>query len=62
MIKKKANKYSRTYTLRKYYNGKRIGKYKTLKLSKEEFKKFSFFGSDSLNKYIKDNNLKNLEK
>ena len=62
MITKIPNKYNRTYTLRKYHNGKRIGKYKTPKLSKEEFKKFSFFGSESLNKYIRDNNLKNIKK
>tara|TARA_R100000544_G_scaffold33729_1_gene20277 strand:+ start:230 stop:418 length:189 start_codon:yes stop_codon:yes gene_type:complete len=62
MITKKANKYDQSYTLRKYHNGKRVGKYKTKRLPKKEFKEFSFFGTDTLNKYIINNNLKNLEK
>lgn len=62
MITKTKNKRYRTYTLRRYHKGVQIAKYRTLEMSKEEFKQFAFFGSDSLNNYIKDNNLKNIKK
>jgi folate-dependent tRNA-U54 methylase TrmFO/GidA len=62
MIKKTPNNRDRTYTLRRYHKGLQIAKYRTLPLSKEEFKQFEYFGSDSLIKYIKDNNLKNIKK
>lgn len=62
MIKATQNKRYRTYTLRRYHNNKVIAKYKTLELSKEEFKQFAYFGSETLNKYIRDNKLKNIKK
>ena len=56
------NKRYKTYTIRRLHNGKVIAKYKTKELTKEEFKQFAYFGSETLNKYIKDNNLKNIKK
>jgi len=62
MIIATQNKRYKTYTLRRYHNSKVIAKYKTLELSKEEFKKFAYFGTETLNKYIIDNNLQNIKK
>ena len=62
MIKVTYNIKQRTYTLRRYHNNKVIAKFRTEKIHFKERKKLDFFGSESWNKYIKDNNLKNLKK
>jgi len=62
MIIVNQNKRYKTYTLRRTHNGKVIAKYRTKELTKEEFKQFAYFGSETLNNYIKDNNLQNIKK
>ena len=62
MIIATPNKRYKTYTLRRYHNDNVIAKFKTKELSKEEFRLFAYFGSETLNKYIRDNNLQNLKK
>jgi len=62
MIKATYNKHLRTYTLRRIFNGVTIAKYKTGKVYFKEREKLNYFGDESWNKYIKDNNLKNLKK
>jgi hypothetical protein len=52
----------RTYTLRRIFNGKTIAKYRTKPIHFKERKKLDFYGSQSWNKYIKDNNLQNIKK
>ena len=62
MIIVNQNKRYKTYTLRRTHNGKVIAKFRTNPMSKEDFLKCAYFGTESWNKYIKDNNLKNIKK
>ena len=62
MIKVTYNIKERTYTLRRIFNGKTIAKYRTKPIHFKERKKLDFFGTQSWNKYIIENNLKNIKK
>ncbi len=61
MIKVTYNIKERTYTLRRIFNNKTIAKYRTKPIHFKERKKLDFFGSESWNKYIIDNNLQNIK-
>jgi hypothetical protein len=52
----------RTFTIRRYHNSKVIAKYHTKPITTKVFNKMRLFGTESWNKYIRDNNLKNLKK
>ena len=62
MIKATYNVKQRTYTLRRVFNNKVIAKYRTEPIHFKERKKLDFYGCESWNKYIRDNNLKNIKK
>jgi len=62
MITARYDNKRKTYTLRRYHNGKNIGIYKTGKIYKKERQEKDLFGSESWNKYIRDNNLQNIKK
>ena len=62
MITARYDNKRKTYTLRRYHNGKSIGIYKTGKIYKKEREEKDLYGTESWNKYIRDNNLKNIKK
>lgn len=49
----KTNKKARTATIRVYYNGKIFCKYRTCKMSREEFEDFEYFTQNDIDNFLK---------
>lgn len=52
-IKVSANQSNRTFTIRKYFNNKIFAKYRTIKMSKEEFNNFEMNTENDWKNFLK---------
>lgn len=52
-VKATANQKNRTFTIRKYINGKLFAKYRTIKMSKAEFSKEEMNTENDWNQFLK---------